>query len=118
MAGHDSRSDGSPRLPPPLRLVDKLSPIARTEKGPSGHKPTVVRRPALAPPQAGPAPGPRRFYHVRPQRIAFHVTDHLIEILVRRHGKRLEPSLVHMPVSHLSPMSLPARDMRHRQTLH
>ena len=46
--------------------------------------------------QTGPTPVFGTFYHVGSQRVPFHVADHLIEILVRFHGKGLVPPLIDM----------------------
>src|SRR5690348_10456329 len=72
-----------------LRAVHQRAPARRTRHRPLAQKPAILRRAALAPPQAAPAPIFRTLDHLRPQRVALNVTRNSEKMLIFLHWKAL-----------------------------
>ena len=72
----------------------------------------------VVPPQARPFPIIGLLNQIGTQRVAFDISQHLIEMVVGFDRKRLVPALVKMPITDATLMLLPAGYMRDGESLH
>jgi hypothetical protein len=77
----------------------------------------MIRPAVLAKPEARPSPLGNLAHQPRPQRVSFHIPNHVQEMFVFLDRKRLESALIHVTVTHAVPMPLPPHRMRHAQPL-
>jgi hypothetical protein len=94
-----------------LHAIHNLQPI-----GGAGQRPVVEDLcefyAALAgTSQTRPSPVFRRIREAGAERIPFHITHHIVEMLVGLNGETLVPALIQMPVADRPAICLPAFDM-------
>ena len=101
-----------------LRFVHELRPTAWSGKRPGAEPSPLIDRSPLASPETRPLPVFRVIHEIRSQRVSFHIPGHLIEVVVRLDGERFEAALVNVSLTNALAVLLPARHMRHCQSLH
>lgn len=98
-----------------VSTVDMPWPVPWASDRPVGQKLPRFGIAVVVTPGAGPAPCFRALRQIRPNRVAFHVTQHGVEMIVRFDWKRLEAALVKVPGARSMVMGMPALGMRNRK---
>jgi hypothetical protein len=84
----------------------------------SGQRPSLVRRRGSPTRKARPAPVFGPLYQRGAQGVSLDLAEHLVVVFVFLDGKRLDSTLIDMPVAHAVAMMLPLLGMRVAKPLH